>query len=182
MVSPHRSGFTIMRNVWLFACGGCVESKGNARFTSRGALTPPKVPDGAVIQLATHFFPPLWPSSFATALAARQTESRSILMNVTFLGFDMVAILRGKDAASGVWPRAYSLGGSRVNEHRDSATWSGGGARKTHEFARVSGAIPECFDRAFSAPKRRGRRGAARPARTARPASCGGTPRACGPA
>src|SRR6267143_1724790 len=106
MVSPHRSGFTIMRIVWLFACGtvagtpGDAGVKGKARLTSRGALTPAKVPDGAVIQLATHFFLPPSPS-LAIAAAATLTLSSSILTNFA-LRFDMLAVSGGEDGRESV--------------------------------------------------------------------------------
>src|SRR5882757_1842755 len=122
MVSPHRSGFTIMRIVWLFACGtvagtpGDAGVNGKARLTSRGALTPANVPDGAVIQLATHFFFPPSPS-LAIAVAATQTVSSSTLTNLA-IRFDMLAVSGGRTDARSVRQPGYTVGGSRVNEDR----------------------------------------------------------------
>jgi len=60
IVLPHKSGFTIMRRVWLFAPS--VAGLGKAKLTSAGVELPWKTSWGAVVQVATHFFPDL--SSF----------------------------------------------------------------------------------------------------------------------
>src|SRR5256885_12498523 len=134
MVSPHRSGFTIMRIVWLFACGtvagtpGDAGVNGKARLTSRGALTPAKVPDGAVIQLATHFFLPPSPS-LAIAAAATLTLSGSILTNFA-LRFDMLAVSGGGRMDAKASAIRVHVAGSRVNEDRAGALPARQAARK----------------------------------------------------
>src|ERR1700724_1458465 len=57
IVLPHKSGFTIMRSVWLFAPS--VVGLGKAKLTSAGVELPWKTSWGAVVQVATHFFPDL---------------------------------------------------------------------------------------------------------------------------
>src|SRR2546423_14305980 len=121
------SGFTIMRRVWLFACGmvGGVAfgSNGNARVTRRGAgilllpvgsagsatVMPAKVPDGAVIQVATHFFP-LAESSFARAPAATSSAAATSTVKLTLLWFVMRVSLQDERVLCGAMQCGKILG------------------------------------------------------------------------
>src|SRR5438132_13842041 len=77
-----------------------VDVNGNARFTNRGALTPPKVPCGAVIQLATHFLP-LGPSSLACAPAATSSATNTSFVKRMLTWFVMRVSPRQEELLEG---------------------------------------------------------------------------------
>src|SRR3954469_17820590 len=117
IVSPQMSGFTIIRSVWLFACGRAGATKGKAKFASAGAFTPRNTSCGAVVQLAAHLRSSrCFAAGASEAHATQSTSAHLVIWNLPAMPVSFAAFQRGPDESA---PRFLPIDRSRGTRSRE---------------------------------------------------------------